>query len=140
MRSSQSKILKNSFFYIIALPQPPFSSIVCRVLIYAVASSYQVFFVLGGPGVEFSSDQVSPKKEIPTEPKPKSSAAGWGLQGLDTVKEMLMWCRARAQTRQLVPDLVDIPPSHGRRVRMVHHHSRHPTFPANSRSTFNPHS
>lgn len=62
--------------------------------IHTVASSYrQVFFVLGvgGPDLEFSSDQVSPKKEIPTEPKPKRWAAGWGLQGLDTAKEMLMW-------------------------------------------------
>lgn len=64
--------------------------------IHTVASSYrQVFFVLGVGGgradLEFSSDQVSPKKEIPTEPKPKRWAAGWGLQGLDTAKEMLMW-------------------------------------------------
>lgn len=98
--------------------------------IHTAASSYrQVFFVLEGPDVEFSGDQVSPKKEIPTELKPKCSAAGWGLQGLDTVKEMLMWSRARAQTRQLVLDLVDIPLSQGSRARMVHHHRRRPTSP-----------
>lgn len=84
-----------------------------------VASSYrQVFFVLGGGGgVEFASDQVSPKKEIPMEPKPKSSAAGCGLKGLVTVEGMLMWCRSQTQACQLVLDPVDIALSHGRSVR-----------------------
>lgn len=44
--------------------------------------------------MEFSSDQVSPKKEIPMEPKPKSSAAGCGLKGLVAAEEMLTWCRS----------------------------------------------
>lgn len=44
--------------------------------------------------MEFASDQVSPKKEIPMELKPKSSAAGCGLKGLVAVEEMLMWCRS----------------------------------------------
>lgn len=85
--------------------------------------------------MEFASDQVSPKKEIPMELKPKSSAAGCGLKGLVTVEGMLMWCRSQTQACQLVLDPVDIAMSHGS-VRTVSPQFTHP--PENSRNTFNP--
>lgn len=74
-------------------------------------------FLCAVGGVEFASDQVSPKKEIPMEPKPKSSAAGCGLKGPVTVEGMLMWCRSQTQACQLVLDPVDIALSHGRSVK-----------------------
>lgn len=83
-----------SFFYIIAPSQPPFSSIVCGLLTYTLSIVLSAGFLCAGGGVEFASDQVSPKKEIPMELKPKSSAAGCGLKGLVAVEEMLMWCRS----------------------------------------------
>lgn len=73
---------QNRYFYIIALPQPAFSSIVCRVLAYTLEHCLigrSLCAGGGGADMEFSSNQVPPKKEIPTEPTPKRWAAGWGL-------------------------------------------------------------
>lgn len=153
MRSSWSEIthrVKNNLCgrYIIAPSQLSSSLWSSHTHPGTVASSErQGFFVLvvvvmgGRGGGVFTSDQVSPKKEIPMEQRPKSWAAGCGQQGLDAVEEMLMWRRTRPQARQLVPDLVDILPSQreeGGGLRMRHYPHPFPV-PAGSRSTFNPH-
>lgn len=66
--------------------------------------------MLGGAG-EFSCDQVSPKKAIPMAPKPKSWAAGCGVVMGAGRTERDANVAAGLEARQLVLDLVDIPPA-----------------------------
>lgn len=90
--------------------------------------------MLGGAG-EFSCDQVSPKKAIPMAPKPKSWAAGCGVVMGAGRTERDANVAAGLEARQLVLDLVDIPPApweqgkNGASSKLMisppHHHHHH---------------